>query len=104
MRYKDFPVPPIAQGSQKAVYGVKTTYRNAPERLEGLECAFVHFRLEANHPPPDSPHRPGEDEDITTRTVTVAEARAMLERGEIIDLKTILGTWNSTTKIEVSIP
>jgi len=39
-------------------------------------------------PPADSPHRPDEDEDITTRTVTIAEARAMLERGEIVDLKT----------------
>jgi ADP-ribose pyrophosphatase len=39
-------------------------------------------------PPPDSPHRPDEDEDIQKRVVTVQEARAMVERGEIIDLKT----------------
>jgi hypothetical protein len=39
-------------------------------------------------PPPDSPHKPDADEDITTRTVTVDEARAMLARGEIVDLKT----------------
>jgi hypothetical protein len=39
-------------------------------------------------PPPDSPNKPDEDEDITTRTVPVAEVRAMLARGEIVDLKT----------------
>ncbi len=37
---------------------------------------------------PDSPHKPDADEQIEARTVTVAEARAMLERGEIVDLKT----------------
>lgn len=39
-------------------------------------------------PPPDSPHHPDEDEDIQTRTVTVEEARAMVAREEIVDLKT----------------
>jgi ADP-ribose pyrophosphatase len=39
-------------------------------------------------PPPDSPHKPDEDEDIQPRTVTIAEARAMVARGEIVDLKT----------------
>ena len=39
-------------------------------------------------PPPDSPHKPDEDEDITTHPVTVDEARAMVRRGEIVDLKT----------------
>jgi len=39
-------------------------------------------------PPPGSPHKPDEDEDIRARTLTVDEARAMLTRGEIVDLKT----------------
>jgi ADP-ribose pyrophosphatase len=39
-------------------------------------------------PPADSPHKPDEDEDIESRSVTVAEARAMAARGEIVDLKT----------------
>ena len=51
--------------------------------------ALIFFRASDLQPPPaDSPHKPDEDEDITTRTVTVAEARAMLARGEIVDLKT----------------
>ena len=66
------------------------------ERLCGLYPApgfcdeeLIFFRVSDLRPPaPDSPLRPDEDEDITTRTVPVAEARAMVERGEIVDLKT----------------
>jgi len=66
------------------------------ERIRGLYAApgfcdeeLIFFRASDLHPPaPDSPHTPDEDEDITTRTVEVAEARAMLDRGEIVDLKT----------------
>jgi ADP-ribose pyrophosphatase len=66
------------------------------ERLGGFYPApgfcdeeLIFFRVsDLRPPPPDSPNKPDEDEDITTRTVTIAEARAMLERGEIIDLKT----------------
>jgi ADP-ribose pyrophosphatase len=65
-------------------------------RLRGLYPApgfcdeeLIFFRLgDLREPPPDSTHKPDADEDITTRTVTIADARAMLERGEIIDLKT----------------
>jgi hypothetical protein len=39
-------------------------------------------------PSPDSTRRPDDDEDIETRGVSIAEARAMLQRGEIVDLKT----------------
>lgn len=39
-------------------------------------------------PPPDSPNKPDEDENIQTRTLSVAEARAMVARGDIVDLKT----------------
>src|SRR5262245_46694962 len=37
--------------------------------------------------PPDSPHQPDEDEDITAQSVSIAEARAMVARGDIVDLK-----------------
>ena len=66
------------------------------DRLAGLYPApgfcdekLIFFRAkDLRTPPPDSPHKPDEDEDITTRIVTVDEARAMLARGEIVDLKT----------------
>ena len=50
---------------------------------------MIFFTLSALHaPPPDSPHKPDADEDIETRAVTVDEARAMVRRGDIVDLKT----------------
>jgi ADP-ribose pyrophosphatase len=66
------------------------------ERIRGLYPApgfcdeeLIFFRVsDLRVPPPDSPHKPDADEDITTRTVSVEEARAMLARGEIVDLKT----------------
>ncbi len=42
-------------------------------------------------PPSDSPYRPDADELIEPRAVTIAEARAMVENGDIIDLKTAYG-------------
>jgi ADP-ribose pyrophosphatase len=70
-----------------------------PHRLEQIRALYpapgfcdeelIFFRVsDLRLPQPDSPHKPDEDEDITTRTVPVAEARAMLARGEIVDLKT----------------
>jgi ADP-ribose pyrophosphatase len=66
------------------------------ERLRGLYPApgfcdeeLIFFRVsDLRPPPPDSPHKPDEDEDITMRTLSVAEARTMLASGEIVDLKT----------------
>ena len=66
------------------------------ERLRDLYPApgfcdeqLIFFRVwDLREPPPDSPHHPDADEDITTRTVSIREARAMVERGEIVDLKT----------------
>ena len=50
---------------------------------------LIFFRVsQLAAPPPDSPHTPDEDEDITTHPVTVDEARAMVRCGEIVDLKT----------------
>jgi ADP-ribose pyrophosphatase len=73
-----------------------------PERVERLGAWFptpgycdeemIFFRAAGLHaPPPDSPHRPDADEDITAHSFTVAEARAMVARGEIVDLKTAYG-------------
>ncbi len=69
------------------------------ERLCGLYPApgfcdeeLIFFRVSAlAPPPPDSTRRPDEDEDITAKAVTITEAKAMVTRGEIIDLKTAYG-------------
>lgn len=69
------------------------------ERIRGLyptpgfcdeELIFYKVR-NLRKPAPDSPHKPDADEDIETMAVTIEEARAMVERGEIIDLKTAYG-------------
>ncbi len=70
-----------------------------PQRVERLAALFptpgycdeqmIFFRLsDLRQPPADSPHKPDEDEDIEARSVTVDQARIMVARGEIIDLKT----------------
>ncbi len=70
-----------------------------PARLERLggwypvpgysDEELIFFKASGLRPPPsDSLHKPDEDEDIEARTVSVAEARAMAARGEIVDLKT----------------
>lgn len=69
------------------------------EKIRGLyptpgfcDEELIFYRVsELKAPPPDSTHRPDEDEDIRPHAVTVAEARAMVERGDIIDLKTAYG-------------
>lgn len=53
---------------------------------------MVYCRCEDLHPPaPDSLVRKDEDEDIEPRTFTLAEARALVASGEIVDLKTLAG-------------
>jgi len=70
-----------------------------PGRIERLGAWFpvpgycdeemIFFKVSAlRPPPPDSPHKPDEDENIETRTMPIDDARAMVRRGEIIDLKT----------------
>jgi ADP-ribose pyrophosphatase len=50
---------------------------------------LVFFRVwRLRPPPPDSPHRPDDDEDIRCRSMSLAEARQMAARGDIVDLKT----------------
>jgi ADP-ribose pyrophosphatase len=71
----------------------------APHRIERIHGLFpapgfcdeelIFFRVSDLRPPaPGSPYQPDDDEDIETRVVTIVEARAMVERGEIVDLKT----------------
>ncbi len=53
---------------------------------------LIFFRAtQLGPPPPDSTRRPDDDEDIQPKTFTLAEARAMVTRGEIVDLKTAYG-------------
>ncbi len=74
----------------------------APTRIERLcglyptpgycDEEMIFFRLSGlRQPPSDSPHRPDDDEDIKNRAMTIAEARAMVARGEVVDLKTAYG-------------
>ena len=53
---------------------------------------MIFFRVsDLRQPPADSPHKPDDDEEILAREVTIAEARGMVARGDIIDLKTAYG-------------
>jgi ADP-ribose pyrophosphatase len=71
----------------------------APDRVERLGSWYptpgycdeemIFFRATGlRAPAPDSPHKPDPDEDITAQTFTIAEARTMVKRSEIVDLKT----------------
>jgi ADP-ribose pyrophosphatase len=73
--------------------------RRVPSRVERLGAWYpvpgycdeemIFFRVwDLRAPSPGSPHKPDPDEDIKARSVTIAEARAMVARGDIIDLKT----------------
>ena len=53
---------------------------------------MIYYRCEDLRPPaPDSTTHKDEDEEIEPRTFTVAEARALVASGEIVDLKTLAG-------------
>jgi ADP-ribose pyrophosphatase len=73
--------------------------RLVPQRIEQLQRLFptpgfcdeelIFFKVSDLRPPAaDSPHKPDADEDIRAQPFTVAEAGAMVARGEIVDLKT----------------
>jgi ADP-ribose pyrophosphatase len=85
-----------------AVRECEEEIRFVPGRMETVGRFFpapgfcdeelIYFRVwDLRPPPPDSPHVPDEDEDIHVQTFTIAEAKAMAARGEIIDLKTAYG-------------
>jgi ADP-ribose pyrophosphatase len=66
------------------------------ERIRGLYPApgfcdeeLIFFRVsDLRQPAPDSTRKADEDEDIQSRSMTVADVKLMLARGEIVDLKT----------------
>ncbi len=51
---------------------------------------MIFFRL-SSLSVPDHAAEHDEDEDIEPRTFTIAEAREMVRRGEIVDMKTVVG-------------
>jgi ADP-ribose pyrophosphatase len=55
------------------------------------EELIFFLATDLRQPPPDSPHKPDDDEDIQVRTVSLAEARRMVADGTIVDLKTAYG-------------
>ena len=53
---------------------------------------MTYYRCEDLRPPaPDSTARKDDDEEIEPKTFTLAEARALVASGEIVDLKTLAG-------------
>ena len=73
-----------------------------PERIEPLRGLYptpgfcdeelIFFRVSDLRPPdPDRRRTPDDDEDIHAEMFTIAEAKAMAARGEIVDLKTAYG-------------
>ena len=53
---------------------------------------MIYYRCEdLRAPAPDSTAKKDEDEEIEPRTFTMDEARALVQSGEIVDLKTLAG-------------
>jgi ADP-ribose pyrophosphatase len=53
---------------------------------------MIYYRCEdLRTPAPDSVARRDDDEDLEPRTFSLLEARALVESGEIVDLKTVAG-------------
>lgn len=87
---------------QAAVRECAEETRMVPATVERLAALYpapgfcdellVFFRASSLAPAgPDSGFHADDDEDIETRAVTIAEARAMVGRGDIEDLKTAYG-------------
>lgn len=54
--------------------------------------ALIFFRVsDLRTPPADSPRKPDDDEQIHVEAFTIADAKAMVTRGDVIDLKTAYG-------------
>ena len=50
---------------------------------------MIFFKVSGLKPPPaDSTRKPDDDEDIETRPMSIADAKAMVAKGEVVDLKT----------------
>jgi hypothetical protein len=53
---------------------------------------MIFYRCEdLRAPSPDSTAKKDDDEEIEPRTFTINEARALVQSGEIVDLKTLAG-------------
>jgi ADP-ribose pyrophosphatase len=98
----EFPAGSVAPGeSQEAAARreCEEEIGRVPARVERLggwyptpgycDEQLIFFRVsDLRTPPPASPHTPDDDENIEPRPVTIAEARAMVQNGDIVDLKT----------------
>ena len=101
----EFPAGSLNEGESAeaaALRECEEEITRVPGRVERLGAWFplpgycdeemIFFKVsDLRSPPPDSPHRPDADEDLEPRRVTIGEARAMVARGEIVDLKTAYG-------------
>ena len=58
--------------------------------VPGYSDELMHFYRLTGLSRPASPRPPDDDEDLEVRTVALAEARAMVRRGDIMDLKSAL--------------
>jgi ADP-ribose pyrophosphatase len=101
----ELPAGSLKPGEDPAVAAARECEEEiglVPRRVERLRGYYptpgfcdeemIYFRCEELEPPaPDSTARKDEDEEIEPRTFTVAEARALVATGEIVDLKTVAG-------------
>ena len=98
----EFPAGSLDEGEtpeQAAARECEEEIAKKPRRVERIGSFFptpgycdeemIFFRVSGlTDPPPDSPHRPDDDEDIHAETFTIQQARQMAARGDIVDLKT----------------
>ena len=101
----EFPAGSLNEGESAeaaALRECEEEITRVPGRVDRLGAWFpvpgycdeemIFFRVtDLRSPPPGSPHRPDPDEDLEPRCVTIDEARSMVARGEIVDLKTAFG-------------
>ena len=96
------PAGSLNAGESAAARECEEEIARVPGRIEQLAALFpapgfcdeelIFFRVsDLRAPAPDSPHHPDEDEDIHAQLFTVSEAKAMVARGEIVDLKSAYG-------------
>jgi ADP-ribose pyrophosphatase len=75
----------LAPGRVQKIRGLYSTPGYCDEEL-------LFFRATVLRPPaPTSRHAPDDDEDLHAQAFTVEQARAMVARGDIVDLKTAYG-------------
>ncbi len=101
----ELPAGSLTPGEDPAAAAVRECEEEiakVPQRVEKLTSLFptpgycdeeMNFFLVSDlaDPAPDSKVKPDEDEMLDPRAFTLDELRAMIARGEIIDLKTVAG-------------